>query len=335
MIDFPHGRHATQSDPILINTNWLKDHRDVLMLLKLDAFDLAQRGDADGALQSAHAAFHCGCSIGDEPMTMAQLVRTTCQSVALHTLKRVLAQAEPAEELLTALQRRIEESESETNLLIMLRGERAAHSFVVEALSNGTIRRPGAGPGGVDWTPILMRVPGVTASKTAVGIRHLNELIEIAKQPPESWTEQLPAQQSKANSLPVLARMSAAPFGQFAPMLQRNHAMQRSAISALAAERFRKKNNRWPASLDELKSAGLLQQIPTDPFIGGNLKMKRTDDGLIFYSVGQDLNDDGGKLEVNKLGNEPFDLGFQLWDVAKRRQPPPPVSKAAEDSPPP
>jgi hypothetical protein len=63
--------------------------------------------------------------------------------------------------------------------------------------------------------------------------------------------------------------------------VQSGHAIQRCAIIALAAERFRKKNNRWPNSLAELKSAGLLTEIPTDPFVGGNLKMKRTDDGLI------------------------------------------------------
>lgn len=334
MIDFPLGRHATGWDSTFL-ASWPTQHnRAAVHVLQLDAMDLAQRGDIDGAIRSAQAAFQCGSSIGDDPLMMAQLVRMACQAVGIRSLERALAQGEPSEELLATLQQRIEESEREPILLFAFRGERAWQYQMLLAMRDGTYQNPAAGPGGFDWQSIMLRIPGVVATQTAAGIQHLNELVEVAKQPPETWTAQFASQATKANSLPVLARMLASSLARYGEAVQRGHAIQRAVIAAIAAERFRKKNSRWPSSLDELKSAGLLKEIPTDPFVGGNLKMKRTDDGLIFYSVGKDLTDNGGKVDWDRPAVSGLDVGFQLWDVAKRRQPAPRAKPAEEPTPP-
>jgi hypothetical protein len=255
--------------------------------------------------------------------------------VALRTLERVLAQSEPSEEVLAALQNRIEESEREPTLLFAFRGERAGQYQMLQAMRNGTFQNPAATPGKWDWQSILLRIPGVMATQTAIGIRQLSEAIEVAKKPPESWGAQFATLQNRANQIPALGgAMSSAFFSNVSQHMQRSHAHQRCAAVALAAERFRKKNNGWPNSLDELKSAGLLKEAPTDPYVGGNLKMKRTDDGLMIYAVGKDLTDDGGNLDWPRPSTVGTDVGCQLWDVAKRRQPAPP-SKPAEDSTPP
>src|SRR5262245_2066539 len=126
MIDFPHGRHAIQWTPDFISTILkCQDNREAVRLLRNDAYDRAQQNDGDGAVRATHAGFHCGCSIGDEPMTISQLVRIACQAVALNTLERVLAQTEPSNETLAAFQKRLEEEEKAPLLLIAFRGERA------------------------------------------------------------------------------------------------------------------------------------------------------------------------------------------------------------------
>ena len=51
--------------------------------------------------------------------------------------------------------------------------------------------------------------------------------------------------------------------------------------------------------------------------------MRRLPDGLVIYSVGQDLSDDGGEVRVDlKDGGQPKDVGIRLWDVPHRRQSP-------------
>ena len=62
--------------------------------------------------------------------------------------------------------------------------------------------------------------------------------------------------------------------------------------------------------------------VPTDPYDGLPLRYLRTADGVVVYSVGPDRSDNQGNLVRNAKPTDGTDVGFQLWDVAKRRQPP-------------
>lgn len=56
-----------------------------------------------------------------------------------------------------------------------------------------------------------------------------------------------------------------------------------------------------------------------DPFDGKPLRYRRLTDGVVVYSVGSNLSDDGGDLTVPPGGmTDPLDIGFRLWDVARR-----------------
>ena len=175
-------------------------------------------------------------------------------------------------------------------------------------------------------------MPGVMASQTAACIRFMTEMVEVAKKPPEQWTAAFATLNQQVPNLPTLARLLVPAMDKVAQAVQRSYAQERCAIVMLAAERFRKKNNHWPDSLEELKTSGLLAEVPTDPYVGGPLKWKRTDDGVTVYAVGPDQTDDGGKIDRTNPIKPDTDLGFQLWDVAKRRQPAPPPKKL-DDNP--
>lgn len=69
-------------------------------------------------------------------------------------------------------------------------------------------------------------------------------------------------------------------------------------VNAMAA----KKN--WSAELD---SFGLPSECLIDPFDGERLRIKRTPDGPIVYSIGGDLTDEGGKLDDAR---KPYDIGL-------------------------
>jgi hypothetical protein len=101
-----------------------------------------------------------------------------------------------------------------------------------------------------------------------------------------------------------------------------NDALIRTAVAALAAERFRLDHACWPESLDQL-TPKYLSAVPNDPFIHGPLKFRKLSDGLFIYSVGFDGRDDGGKIDTQMRMRDGADLGFRLWDVPRRRQPAP------------
>ena len=93
----------------------------------------------------------------------------------------------------------------------------------------------------------------------------------------------------------------------------------RTAVAALAAERFRIDQGRWPKSLDQLVPR-YIPAVPRDPFVNAPLKLLELADGLFIYSVGYDGKDDGGKIDPKLRLRDGADTGFRLWNVDRRRQ---------------
>ena len=82
----------------------------------------------------------------------------------------------------------------------------------------------------------------------------------------------------------------------------------------LAARRMYLRSGRLPATLDDLVSAGLLKQIPVDPFSGQPILMKGRDQEVVIYSVGNDGVDNGGDAVQGK--DVTFRVGIKpLWEI--------------------
>jgi len=100
----------------------------------------------------------------------------------------------------------------------------------------------------------------------------------------------------------------------------------RCAQIALAAERFRRANQRWPTSQAELVGT-YLTVVLLDPFDDQPIRYKLLPDGVVIYSIvgisPKDDIDDGGDVlnHDNETRDRPKDLGIRLWEVAQRRQP--------------
>ena len=58
---------------------------------------------------------------------------------------------------------------------------------------------------------------------------------------------------------------------------------------------------------------GYLEAVPEDPFDGKELRYKKLEPGYVVYSVGDDLEDQGG-LSRNELDdrNDPHDWPFRV-----------------------
>src|SRR5438132_1467056 len=80
--------------------------------------------------------------------------------------------------------------------------------------------------------------------------------------------------------LPGLARLLFPAAEKVGEAMMRSDAQMRSTIAALAAERYRLADGRWPESL-----AGLvpkyLSEVPKDPYDGAPLRLRRLGDGVV------------------------------------------------------
>ena len=63
--------------------------------------------------------------------------------------------------------------------------------------------------------------------------------------------------------------------------------------TALGLAAYRTQYRRYPDSMDELRQA-MNWEVPEDPFSGKDFVYRREGKGYVLYSVGRDLDDDGG-----------------------------------------
>lgn len=85
----------------------------------------------------------------------------------------------------------------------------------------------------------------------------------------------------------------------------------RVAVTALAIERWRSAHGgQVPKSMAELVPT-FLPAFPTDPFDDQPLRYKKQAKGYVIYSVGEDLTDDGGKVQVpGAAKSDHYDITF-------------------------
>ncbi len=326
----PRGRfhlvwsHDAMSTPM----SQLQAARELAQLLRLGAFQQAQDRDLEGAIASCRAILNTGRSIGDEPFAISQLVRLWCLRLSLRTLERVLAQSEVSEETLQTVQRFLEDQEKEPLILMAARAERANIHQFLEVAEAGRLDRASYGmmsrTGSYKIDNLLDR--GKARGCHAAYLRFLTQCVEISELPPEEQVvrfQQLNMKEPE-NIPELLAGLNRdSGFKVIARLFHYDLAFLRCGIAAVAVERYRLANGRWPNNLDELMPR-YLSVVPLDPFDGQQLRYRRLEDGVLIYTIGAERKDDGGQRVRIRAGAPDVDVGFQLWDVNRRRQLPRP-----------
>jgi hypothetical protein len=338
LADLPNGRHRLTFVRNVMAT-LLPDQQEarrVTQLLAYDAMRQAQAGDLKQALVSCRAALNAGRSLGDEPLLISLLVRIACVASACHAAEFALSQGEPPPDELMALQRLLQHEAAFPGLLLATRGERAMMHEMLDALESGDVSF-GEFQNGRKSATLQERALGWWVRDTLRAdhpraLAMMTRRITEVQLPPHEQIAAETAFEAEVRALPpkeALATRLLLPAVQKVGAAERRRlAHVRSMIAAVAAERYRHEHKTWPESLDQL-TPDLLTEVPLDPFDGRPLRYRRTTDGVLIYSVGENLNDDGGKLRREEFTPAP-DVGWRLWDVKHRRQLPRPKEKAPE-----
>jgi hypothetical protein len=302
----------------------LQDLRQVARLLVFDALRQAYDGDLAGALVSCRAVLNTGRSVGDEPTEVSQFVRASCVHQALAALERVLAHGEAPAAELEAFQRLLEDEAEFPRQLIAARAERAAVHGHLQVVRTGHFDRgvygmrssSALGPRVDDFRD---RLRARTAH--ARYLRYLTEVVEIAKLPPEQQPARWAQLEAPQVELPILlqglSRGVSPPKA--ADAIHGTLAQLRCSFVAVAVERYRLLEHRWPDTLEALVPR-YLKEVPADPFDGKPLRYHRTQEGVVVYAISLDRKDDGGKLDRKAPRAAGTDIGFELWNVERRRQ---------------
>jgi hypothetical protein len=329
----PDGRLPLEyaRTPIATLLPWAQEVRRETTLLTLDARRHAQARRMKEAIQSCQAALNCGRCLGDEPIMISQLVRIACVAVTCQAVERTLAQGEPDPKDLEELQRLLELEDTHNALLVAMWGERAGLERVFELIESGEL-----GLGGLDgavrggdsrsledkyfswWT-----VSGVRAEHPLF-LSLMTRFVEAAKLPlhEQAAAERAVEEELKAQSpwSVRVTRLLVPAVNKFGDATRRHHANVRSMLVTIAAERYRRAEGHWPATLNDL-APKFVGAVPLDPYDGKPLRYRKLPDGVVVYSVGLDGTDDSGHIDRENPVGKRTDLGYRLWDVKHRRQP--------------
>jgi len=93
-----------------------------------------------------------------------------------------------------------------------------------------------------------------------------------------------------------------------------------ATLTVLAVKRWLAQKGGYPATLNDLVSAGLLQELPSDPYSDKPLVYRATTDGFTLYSLGPNFEDDAGATGKDRDGHPKAwadDGDTVFWPVPK------------------
>jgi len=152
----------------------------------------------------------------------------------------------------------------------------------------------------------------LTNNDRAYLVRHLHHWSKTADRPYYEVNDELDAMDKEVNRIAGDPVRRLFYFGATATL--RSISQARSTLDrAIAKARCLRIVNAWARRNDyaaSLETLGLPKECLIDPFDGQRLRVKETPNGPIIYSIGQDLKDDGGRLEVMPGGGNGRDFGL-------------------------
>jgi hypothetical protein len=307
----------------------IQNAREIARLMQIDTAERAYTGDLDGALESCRAALGVARAIGDEPILISQLVRTAIGGVALKSTERAIGQGVASDQAIESLQEQLLLESKQPLALYGMRGERASSYDVLSKLESGQLSVQDLSGGGappkrgrsLPWTRAYFR------HNRAHTLEFLNRAVDISRQPIEEQQAQwnlfkIETERPKSQ----IAFMSSALVYLLVPALDaaaganvRRVAELESMVTLLAAERYRLAKGVWPEAIDDLKPYLPEGHVPIDPYSGKPILIRTTPDGFVAYSTSFDQSDNGGTIgDVRHYLDPGNDLGYRLWDVARR-----------------
>ncbi|WP_337173375.1 hypothetical protein [Paludisphaera sp.] len=337
LADYDRGRHEYEIGPAVIDTLLpeTQNVRGVARLLNADVIVAAHDGGPDDALASCRAMIAAGRSIGDEPFAIGQLVRIAIGSTASRAARRALGLGEPSDQALAALQDLALDERHQPRVRWGLRGERAILAEIIRRIAEGEMPISALSEGGAASATPGGGVSGMLVAggwyQYAVALRWCNELIAILDLPEHEWPAAVARwdarNQSVKNSrlgmatstLPLLLMPAVSAF---ITAEMRIRADLGSLVVLLAAERHRRATGRWPASAEEI-GPEILPAPPLDPYTGEPFRVAHVDGRLRVYSLGPNLEDEGGAYDPRKAAEAHVedDVGTYAYDPELRGRP--------------
>ena len=292
--------------------------RRLAQLLRAQALIDAKAGKMDEALWSTGLAFKLSDSLKDEPNLISQLVRISVVGIAARTFTEVLEYGRIDEPQARRLYGTLSGINMDTSMVTAMQGERALGLLAFQGVRKNSpfwrsVEDSGTLPRVVHtwfWRPMLYADEMYYLRRANETVSRMNLPFREFRKHPSTFSNQDPPRYAFLSGMimPVYTRARNA--------ADRVQAQIAGSEIVLALEAYKDRYGGYPASLDELK-ARLGWAIPEDPFSGNDFIYKPQGNGILLYSVGENLKDDGARKYssyATRRGEESVTHQYQTAD---------------------
>ncbi len=308
----------------------LAKYRRLARMARAYIFLEAYNGDTKQAFADSFAIIKFGQSMQGKGLLVEQLVGIAIEALGHSALTTILAQIDVPADLLESVQRQVEQEVMDNQTTFDYEAEKAFWYDIIQR----SFTNEGNGRG----RPLLKALPYVTTNwhdtlwmfftfdlpgRREV-VKDVNTVFEqsslLLKIPPADFPDEDFFTEEMKDTLPLTIRVLLPAFERTSQLSWRLRTNRRGLPVIFAALRFCKENGYYPDSLDQLVSAGYLQQVPIDPYSDKPLLYRKVDHGFVLYSVGLNRKDDGGQItynEFDKVNQWQKDGDYILWPVLK------------------
>ena len=297
----------------------LTPHRTATRALIVSAMVATEAGDLETALDSLVSALRLSRLMKCQPTSLEVCCAGVYDGTSLLGLGYVLSRRAFSDADLVAFQQAIEEAEREYDLETILAVTLSDNIQIILDRPQQMLEEAESGSQRLRLR-LFMLTPGQVSSDMAAAIRTTTEQMAAAEMDLAEAERWIRAEETRLYETATRDEygMFVGGMSMFANMVRcsvdsmaKAVARTRCARVALAAERYRRAEGTWPERLEALVPQYLDAEL-RDPFGGEPLHYSISENGIVVWSIGQDMTDDGGVLDAVKEYEYAPDLGFEL-----------------------
>ena len=296
-LDFPGG--------LEMELPHLAQMRRCARLLREDAIVKAAAGNKSEAVSDIIAGMKLADALVPEPILISQIVRLTIYGIMHDAVQDAFGACDLPADLAGQLLRHIARADNRHGLADSYAGERHLGLMLFSDI------RAGRGPTHAEASPgekvffalcaSPLRRPMLNQDE-ATYADIMNQIVSAARLPYYEAAPQLDRIERDIENLPPIRAVSKVRLRALsrACRAQARHEARLDLMQmGLLLEQYKAQKGALPATLDVI-AADLGGSLPVDPFSGEGYHYQLLDGSFLLYSVGENLQDDGGVHDVKK-----------------------------------
>jgi hypothetical protein len=273
----------------------------------------AYQGDVSGALDDSLVLMDFAMHLEGRGTEVEQLVGIAIEAVGRYLVPTLLDRCEVPGADLARIQGRLQHLYARHESMIDVTGDRAVwlalvqRMFTDDGAGNGRVLKEGLPLAARDWKDgvaslLLFGYPDRREMTVLIDTLWQEYQVALETEPSRPQYEERRTRWMALAQESFLIGKAAPTLNRMVSLVWRAQTGRRALLTMLAVMRYAEEKGVHPPTLDALVAEGYANELPIDPYSGRAFGYRRTGDGFLLYSVGQNLKDDGGQQGVNQAG---------------------------------